>query len=120
MAEAAAAFAAFRACLDKVSAYGATARDKHMLKNIVTVISDSYRLRRQAGRDAVLAKVEEVRSEIVAHRGRLRALVDASVDEGRLHEMKAGFEDAGARSVRWSESRGEGGELIGYVMEGQR
>jgi hypothetical protein len=52
-----------------------------MLSNSAGVLLDAFQARAKVGFDAALAKVDRVETEILAHRGRLQALVDAALDE---------------------------------------
>ena len=56
------------------------AADRTMFRNSGAVLLDSFQRRGHFDLEQLLGKVEEVRDEIAAHRGRLAALVDSALD----------------------------------------
>ena len=109
------AFAAFRTALKRTGERIAGADDKMMFHNSGAVLLDAFRARGWAGLPAVLAKVDTVEGEILAHRGRLQALIDAALDERGAKALAERLEAAGA--VESDSARLESPEgLIGYVI----
>lgn len=72
--------AAFQAALVRTAQHVPQASDRTMVRNTGAVLLDSFQRRGQFGLGDLLAKVEQVRSEITAHRGRLQALIDSALD----------------------------------------
>jgi SAM-dependent methyltransferase len=101
-----AAVASFKTALALADRHVPHATDKIMLSNSAGVLLDAFQAR---------AKVDRVETEILAHRGRLRALVDAALDEAgaaalgaRLCEIR----EAQAECKRLENDEG----LIGHVV----
>jgi len=110
-----AAYEAFRDALRSTRDYFSTAFDKVMVQNSGGVMLDAFQARHQVGYDAVFAKVDTVESEILAHRGRIQALIDSALDAAGVEALVKQLGDAGA--VDTSHERLENGEgLIGYVI----
>jgi SAM-dependent methyltransferase len=107
-------FAAFQEALLRTARHVPRAADGTMFRNSGAVLLDSFQRRGHFGLDDLLGKVEQVRSEIAAHRGRLAALVDAALDA----KAAAGLADRLAALGGVAASRpleGEAG-LIGHVV----
>ena len=110
------AVAAFRSALQRTGRQISAAADPMMFHNSGGVLLDAFQARGRVGYDAVFAKVDRVESEILAHRGRLQALVDAALDQEGADALAATLRGAGATQASSSELRSEKG-LIGYVIE---
>jgi len=111
-----AACQAFRAALVLTRDYLPQAFDKVMVQNSGGVMLNAFQARHQVGYDAVFAKVDTVESEILAHRGRIQALIDSALDEAGVAALTEQLKDCGA--VETSDERLESDEgLIGYVIK---
>jgi SAM-dependent methyltransferase len=109
------AVAAFQAALKLTADYVPHASDKVMIRNSGGVLLDAFNARQRFGYDAVSAKVDHVETEILAHRGRLEALVEAAVDAAGAKAIAMRLSNAGA--IDTSCDRLENGDgLIGYVV----
>ena len=86
-----------------------------MLRNTGAVLLDTFKRRGAFGLDQLLAKVDEVEAEIICHRGRLAALVEAALDEAGAAALAGRLDDAGA-SECGSARLESGGRLIGHVV----
>jgi hypothetical protein len=73
-------FANFQEALMRTARHVAQASDGTMFRNSGAVLLDTFQRRGHFDLGQLLSKVEEVRSEIAAHRGRLVALVDSALD----------------------------------------
>ncbi|HTU10536.1 MAG TPA: methyltransferase domain-containing protein [Allosphingosinicella sp.] len=73
-------FAAFQAALERTARHVPRAADQMMFRNSGAVLLDTFQRRGHFDLEQLLAKVEQVRSEIAAHRGRLAALVGSALD----------------------------------------
>jgi SAM-dependent methyltransferase len=71
-------FAAFQTALERTARHVPDAADRTMFKNSGAVLLDTFQRRGHFDLEQMLAKPEEIRGEIVAHRGRLDALVRAA------------------------------------------
>jgi len=87
-----------------------------MHKNAGAVLLDSFSRRGHFDLDQLLGKVEAVRDEILAHRGRLGALVEAALDEAGARRLADRLRDAGAAESKAAPLRNADG-LIGHVVE---
>lgn len=113
--EAKQAFQAFREALKRTGAHVAHASDKMMFHNSGGVMLDAFQARHRVGYDAVFAKVDTVEGEILAHRGRLQALVDSALDRAGVEALTNRLRDAGAVETRYEPLENADG-LIGYVV----
>lgn len=73
-------FARFQDALMRTAQHVAQASDGTMFRNSGAVLLDTFQRRGHFDLGQLLSKVEEVRSEIAAHRGRLAALVGSALD----------------------------------------
>jgi SAM-dependent methyltransferase len=71
-------FTAFQTALERTARHVPDAADRSMLKNSGAVLLDTFQRRSHFDLEQLLAKAEQIRSEIAAHRGRLGALVRAA------------------------------------------
>jgi ubiquinone/menaquinone biosynthesis C-methylase UbiE len=109
-----AAFEAFRTALQLTGAHVSKAADKMMFHNSGGVMLDAFQARRRVGYDAVFAKADTVEGEILAHRGRLQALVDSALDRAGAGALCTRLRDAGAIDTDHTPLENAEG-LIGYV-----
>ena len=107
---------AFEAALAETARRIPAAMDKAMLRRCGAVLLDTFKRHGRLEVDLLVAKADEVRDEIAAHRGRLQALIDAAVTEAELGELAARLRAAGAGQVAASELY-HGPALIGHVLE---
>ncbi|HEV2866831.1 MAG TPA: methyltransferase domain-containing protein [Allosphingosinicella sp.] len=110
------ALAGFEAALQKTAQQLPGAVDKTMFRNPGAVLLDTFRRRGAFDLDQLLAKAADVRTEILAHRGRLAALVAAAVTRDGLAELERLLRGAGAQHVTTSDLT-SGESLAGYVVE---
>lgn len=111
-----AAFKTFRDALKRTRDYLPHAFDKVMVQNSGGVMLDAFQARHRVGYDAVFAKVDTVEKEILAHRGRIEALLDSALDEGAVETLTGQLRDSGA--IEAGHRRLEHGDgLIGYVIK---
>jgi hypothetical protein len=114
-AQAKEAFQAFREALKRTGAHVAQAQDQMMFHNSGGVMLDAFQARRRVGYDAVFAKVDTVEGEILAHRGRLQALVDSALDRAEVETLAGRLRDLGAVEAGYEPLENADG-LIGYVV----
>jgi ubiquinone/menaquinone biosynthesis C-methylase UbiE len=112
-------FTAFRSSLENTTNYLRKATDEAMVRNSVAVLLHAYENRRHCPPEALVAKAEEVKEEILAHRSRQRALVYAAVNAARMAKLTAALIALGMVDMGWSEAR-PGAEFLGYVLEGEK
>jgi len=111
-------FAAFQEALERAARHVPEAHDRNMVRNSGAVLLDSFTRRSHFDLEQLLAKAETVRSEIVAHRGRLAALVEAALDRTGADRLAESLRGAGAAEAGCSGLSNVDG-LIGYVVEGR-
>lgn len=109
------AVAGFKIALRRTREHVPRAVDKMMFSNSGGVMLDALQARHRVGFDAVAAKIDHVEAEILAHRGRLAALVEASLDRAGAEALAEKLRDAGAVETK-CETLGKAGDLIGYVV----
>ena len=105
-----AAFAAFQTALERTARHIPQAQDRIMFRNAGAVLLDTFTRRAAFDLEQLLAKTEEVRTEIASHRGRLQALVDSALNLSNVEKLAAQV------GGKWSELEGPAG-LIGYVVQ---
>ncbi|HEV2079713.1 MAG TPA: methyltransferase domain-containing protein [Allosphingosinicella sp.] len=111
--------ARFQAALAAAEQYMASATEPAMIHTAGSVLADTYSKRGYFDLPQLLAKVEEVRTEIMAHKGRSSALVEAAVGRKDLGRMSERLRSAGVPEVSCSPLTKDD-RLIGYVLEGSR
>jgi SAM-dependent methyltransferase len=109
-------FAEFKTALARTEEYLARATDKEMIQNSGAVLLHTFKNRGGAELPVLLAKVEEVRLEIDAHRQRQIALVEAAVSSARMKEIAGQLGELGMTDAACTDQRA-GVELLGYVIE---
>jgi ubiquinone/menaquinone biosynthesis C-methylase UbiE len=114
--EADALFAAFQDRLAQTAARVPTAHDRAMFKNSGAVLLDTFKRRSMFRLDQLLAKVAEVEGQIVAHRARLQALVEAGLDAAGAAALAERLRAAGATAAG-SKPLGTFSGLVGHVIE---
>ena len=80
-------FAAFQTALERTARHVPDAADRTMFKNSGAVLLDTFQRRGHFDLEQMLAKAEQIRTEIAAHRGRLAALVRAARDAKQAASM---------------------------------
>ena len=108
--------AAFETALMQAAHRIPAAADKTLLRNSGAVLLDTFKRRGRFDVEQLVAKADDVRTEILAHRGRLQALIDAAVTRAELRDIADRLGEAGAEPIEQSELR-KGPALIGYVVE---
>lgn len=116
--EARESLAAFEAALEQTARRIPAAADSQMLRNCGSVLLDTFKRHARLEVEQLVAKAEEVRTNILHHRGRLQALVDAAVTRDDLGLIAETLRAEGAELVIPTELR-NGPALIGYVVEGR-
>jgi SAM-dependent methyltransferase len=114
--EADASFAAFQAALERTARQIPGAEDKTMFKNSGAVLLDTFQRRSHFDLGQLIAKTETIESEIRAHRGRLKALVDAALDRSGAEALARRICAMGAAECNAS-PLGNAAGLIGHVVE---
>jgi SAM-dependent methyltransferase len=109
------AFAAFQAALERTAHHIPQAHDATMFRNSGAVLLDTFKRRGHFDLEQLLAKVEQVESEIRAHRGRLVALIEAALDAAEAEAVALQLKAAGAAEAVSSPLRNADG-LIGHVV----
>ena len=109
-----ASFAAFQDALVRAAGQVPRAADRTMFRNSGAVLLDSFQRRSHFDLEQLLAKVEQVRSEIAAHRGRLAALVEAALDAKAANALADRIGALGG--VAASRPLESGAGLIGHVV----
>ena len=112
-------FNAFQSALDVVARRLPDAADPEMLHTAGSVLADAFTKRRLVPLSAVLEKVDEVETEVVCHRTRQQALVDAAMGPAELRDAAKVLSGCGLADV--SVQRLEaGGRLLAHVIEARR
>lgn len=106
--------AGFQAALLRTARHVPQSSDRAMFKNSGAVLLDTFQRRGHFDLEQLLAKTGQVRSEIVAHRGRLDALVRAALDAQQATAMADQLGALGGVTASRPLNGPEG--LIGHVV----
>jgi SAM-dependent methyltransferase len=109
----------FRASLESCGRYLRRCTDEAMVRNSTSVLLHAYENRRSFPPDKLVAKANELKEEVLAHRFRQRALVSAAVNARRVAQLAVALAGLGLSDVTSSEVR-PGAEFVGYVVEGEK
>ncbi len=112
-------FAEFRNAIEKMADRVDRATDKEMIRVSGGVLFHAYENRHSFELSPLLDKVEEVRSEISAHRERQLALVSVAMTTDAMGDLADRLLQLGWLDSRWTEQR-VGEKLIGYTVEGKK
>lgn len=106
----------------KASIEAARERSKHsinpfMFENATSVLADTFNKRGHFPLETLLGQVKIVRAEVLAHLGRLEALVAAAKSEADMSQLTEslsglGFKNASFKAV----NSGEEGSLVGWAV----
>jgi len=116
-AEADRCLAEFRNSLTRIETYLPLATDQRMVRDSTSVLLHAFENRRYFDLSILLAKVEDVRSEILAHRHRMLALIAAAVTSGGAAAIAGRLAGLGLADTGWGEQRADE-QLLGYWIEG--
>lgn len=109
----------FQAALTATAQYLHSATEQKMVQTSISVLADTFAKRAYFDLPKLLDKVEEVRTEIVGHKGRSMALIMAAVTDEDLSVISDMLRAAAIPEVVCSRLTRHG-RLIGYVIEGSR
>ena len=107
---------AFETALAETAKRIPAAMDKAMLRRCGAVLLDTFKRHGRLEVDQLIAKADEVRDEIAAHRGRLQALFEAAVVRAQLSDLAARLKAAGADQLEQADLN-QGPTLIGHILE---
>jgi ubiquinone/menaquinone biosynthesis C-methylase UbiE len=113
------AYAAFQAALDTVADRLTGAADPRMLHNAGSVLADAFGKRRLVTLPVLLEKVDDVELEIVCHRDRQQALLDAAMTPDELQEAATILSECGLADLTTHPLAADG-RLLAHVIEARR
>lgn len=111
-------YASFRRGLQNVAERIPTATDTAMLTAVHRSLTDLFEQRNTKGDDAIQAALDDLRTEVDAHRQRERALVAAAQTSGQITALAERLRRAGLTAVEVGEQR-EGDDVLGHLVEGR-
>jgi ubiquinone/menaquinone biosynthesis C-methylase UbiE len=108
---------AFKASLEATGARAKGAVNPAMYNNVTSLLADTFDKRDEFPLETLLDLVGNARLEVLAHLGRLEALVAAARSEDDISDMidslaGLGFENAGCAAV----THGDEADLVGWVV----
>lgn len=112
--------AAFEAALCRAADRLPTATDREMLQNAGAVLLDAHCKRAAVPLPDLIAKAEEIRTEILVHVSRQQQLLTAARSTAEMDAMVEQLQRLGCRDVGWSPQAKEDGALIGYVLRARK
>jgi len=118
-AAAQAKYAAFRDALKAVAERARTATDAAMLASIHQSLTDLFQQRQLQEETALAAKIDDLRSEILAHRERERALLAAARTVEQMAALAERLKALGLIDVLVDEQHA-GERVIGHVVSARR
>lgn len=107
-------FAAFQDALVRAADHVPQAADRTMFRNSGAVLLDTFQRRGHFDLAQLLAKTEEVRAEVAAHRGRLVALVKAALSARQAEALAERLGKLGGVAASRPLENAQG--LIGHVI----
>jgi len=107
-------FSAFQDALLRAAKHVPDAADRTMFKNSGAVLLDTFQRRGHFDLAQLLAKTEEVRAEIAAHRGRLVALVNAALTAKQAEALAERLGKLGGVAASRPLENAQG--LIGHIV----
>jgi len=108
-------YAAFRDAMKALADRAPGAADAAMLAAVHRSLTDLFQQRQGQGEADLLAKVEELRAEVEAHRERQRALLAAAMSAAQMTALGKRLESLGLTGVTHGEQR-NGEALIGHLI----
>ena len=112
-------FDEFRQALSLTNDYLPRAVDRRMVQHSVSLLLHTFENRRHFDLEVLLGKVDELRTEVEAHRARSVAMVDAAVTRDGCAAIVDRLGELGMTDVMvGNQSDAEG--LLGYVIEAVR
>jgi SAM-dependent methyltransferase len=112
-------FKAFQSALDAVAQRLPNAADPKMLHTAGSVLADAFAKRRLVDLSAVSDKIDETETEVICHRTRQQALVDAAMGPNDLRDASKALSDCGLADVS-AQPLAAGGRLLAHVIEARR
>jgi SAM-dependent methyltransferase len=112
-------YATFRDGLKAVADRVRTAADVDMLSSVHRSLTEMFQQRQAHDEAALLAKVDDLRTEVEAHRERERALLAAALSAAQVGALAKRLESLGLIEVTRGE-QSDGDNVIGYVIEGEK
>lgn len=112
--------AEFQAALSRTADRLPFATDREMLQNSGAVLLDAHCKRAAVPLDDLLAKADEIRTEILVHQSRQEQLLGAARSIADMDAMAHQLVELGCREVGWNHQRKDDGSLIGYVLRARK
>lgn len=92
-----------------------------MYNNVISVLADTFNKRDDFPLKTLLDQVEAMRAEVLAHLGRLEALVAAAKSEADISEITASLSGLGFKDAKYAAvTRGDDDDLVGWAVTAAR
>ena len=112
-------YAAFRDGLKAVADRLPIAADQAMLASVHQTLTDLFQERQAHDLGALVAKANDLREEIAAHRERQQALLAAALSAGQITQLADRLGELDLAGIATGEQR-DGANLIGWTVEARR
>jgi SAM-dependent methyltransferase len=112
-------YAAFRDGLKAVAERASTAADVDMLTAVHRSLTDLFQERQAHDEAALQSRIDDLRTEVEAHRERERALLAAALSAEQMAALADRLSSLGLTDISRGEQR-DSGDLIGHVIEARR
>jgi ubiquinone/menaquinone biosynthesis C-methylase UbiE len=115
------AVAALNAGLEVAGERSKEAKNPLMYENVTSVLADTFNKRGYFPLKTLLDQVEAVRVEVLAHMGRLEALVAVAKSEADISGLLDDLSDLGFKDATYAAvSRGDDDDLVGWALSAVR
>ena len=112
---------AFKARLEAARQRSKVSINPLMYENVTSVLADTFNKRRHFSLSTLLDQVELARAEVLAHLGRLEALVAAAKSEADISDMTDSLSDLGFINAKHlAVTRGDEDDLVGWAVTAAR
>ena len=92
-----------------------------MYDNVISVLADTFNKRGDFPLKTLLDQVEAMRAEVLAHLGRLEALVAAAKNEADIFEITDSLPGLGFKNAEYvTVTHGDHGDLVGWAVTAAR
>lgn len=92
-----------------------------MYNNVISVLADTFNKRGDFPLKTLLDQIEAMRAEVLAHLGRLEALVAAAKNEADIFEITDSLSGLGFRNANYATvTHGDDNDLVGWAVSAAR
>ena len=115
------AVSAFKARMEAARERSKVAINPFVYENVTSVLADTFNKRGHFSLETLLNQVEITRAEVLAHLGRLEALVAAAKSEADISDMTDSLSGLGFKNANYAAvTHGDDNDLVGWAVTAAR